>query len=198
MMPLALLLLQGTANYRVTLEGGVEGTARVTLTKRPEGGKTVRFLIDLKRGSSRIQLRNDSTFDAAGSPVRVSQSYGTPGRAPQHETIVTFDAAGANAVVRDLGVPKASRVALAPKLSRANAAQTWFVGVRPKSGEVAKAWAFDPDTLDWVYTETTYVGPTKAGHLMRVVQGDRTTAFVVDDLGVPVRMEQGAMRLVRS
>ena len=193
-----LLALQGSANYRVTMEGGLEGKARVTVSKRPEGGKTVRFVIDLQRAGGRIELRNDSTFDASGSPVRMVQGYGPPGRAPRHETIVTFDAGGANAVVRDLGVPKASHVALSPRLSRANAAQTWFVAVRPKVGAVAKAWSFDPDTLEWLPTQTTYVGPTKGGHLLRVVQRDAVSDQVVDDAGVPVSIEQGAVRLERA
>lgn len=198
MIPLALLALQGTARYKVTLEGGVAGTARCTVTRRPEGGKTVRFVIDLRRGNATLELRNDSTFDASGAPVRISQVSGLPGKAPQHETIVTFDAAGANAVVRDLGVPKASHISLAPKLNRANAAQTWFAGVRPKPGDVARAWTFDPDTLEWIVTETTYVGPTKEGNLLKVVQRDKPSTQVVDDAGVPVRIEQGETRLIRG
>lgn len=197
MIPLVLLALQSTARYRVTLPGGAEGTARITVVRRPEGGKTVRSVIDLKRGSVLIQLRVDATYDASGSPVRQSQGYGPPGRAAGHETIVTFDAAGANAVVRDLGVPKASHVALSPKLSRANAAETWFVAVRPKPGDMARAWTFDPDALEWSLTETTYVGQTKGGHLLRVVRGERTGEAVVDDAGVPVRLTQGEMRLER-
>ncbi len=198
MIPFVLIALQGAAHYKVTLEGGVEGTARCTVTRRPEGGKTVRFVIDLRRGNATLELRNDSTFDANGAPVRLSQVTGLPGKSPQHETIVTFDAAGANAVVRDLGVPKASHVSLAPKLSRANAAQKWFVDVRPKLGEVARAWTFDPDTLEWIVTETTYVGPTKGGHLLRVVQRDKPSTQIVDDAGVPVRIEQGETRLEKS
>lgn len=198
MIPLALLALQGMAEYRVRLEGGVEGAARVTVSKRPEGGKTVRSVIDLKRGSVTLQMRVEAVFDATGSPIRQSQGYGPPGRAPRHETLVTFDAAGANAVVRDLGVPKASRVPLAPKLSRANAAETWFIGIKPRPGDVAKAWTFDPDGLEWTFTETTYVGPTKGGHLLRTVRRDRTSETVMDDAGVPVRIQEGAMKLERK
>lgn len=189
---------QRTAQYRVALPGGTDGTARITVARRPEGGKTVRSVIDLKRGSILLRFRLDATYDASGSPVRQSQGYGPPGRAAAHETIVTFDAEGANAVVRDLGVPKASHVALAPRLSRANAAETWFVAFRPKPGDVARAWTFDPDALEWTLTETTYVGPVKGGHLLRIVRRDRTSEAVVDDAGVPVRLTQGEMRLERS
>lgn len=188
---------QGTQTYRVTLEGGGEGTARLTQTKRPEGGKTVRLVATLRRGATTLEIRSESTFDAAGNPLRKVQGYGLPGRAARHETIVTFDAAGANAVVRDLGVPKATKVALAPKLSRTNAAETWFVAIRPKPGDVAKAYTFDPDALEWTLTETTYVGKTKAGHLLRIVRRDRKGEAVVDDAGVPVRIEEGAMKLER-
>ena len=190
--------LQGSASYGVVLAGGVDGTARITVARRPEGGKTVRSVIDLKRGSKSLRFHFEATYDAAGSPVRQTQDYGVPGKAPQHQTIVTFDAAGANAVVRELGVPKVSHVALAPRLSRANAAETWFVAARPKVGEAARAWTFDPDALEWTPTETTYVGPTKGGNLLRIVRQDRVSEAVVDDAGVPVRLVQGEMRLERK
>lgn len=198
MIPLVILALQATAQYRVTLEGGGEGTARVTQTRRPDGGKTVRLVASLKRGSVTLEVRSEATFDAVGNPLRKSQGYGPPGRSPQHETLVTFDAAGANAVVRDLGVPKATKVALAPKLSRTNAAETWFVAIRPKPGDVARAYTFDPGALEWTLTETIYVGPVKGGHLLRIVRRDRKSEAVVDDAGLPVRVEQEGMRLERK
>lgn len=139
MIPLVLVVLQATVQYRVTLEGGGEGTARLTQSKRPEGGKIVRLFATLRRGNATVEVRTEATFDAKGNPLRKLQSYGAPGRAAQHEAIVSFDADGANAVVREHGTPKASKVALAPKLNRANAAETWFVSVRPKVGDVAKA-----------------------------------------------------------
>ena len=197
MIPLVVLALQGAAEYRVVMEGGVEGTARVTVARRPEGGKTVRSVIDLKRGGRTLQVRVEAKFDASGSPVRQSQGYGPPGRAPEHETIVTFDKEGANAVVRDHGVPKATRVPLLSKVGRANAAETWFFGVVPKPGDVAKAYTFDPDALEWTLTVTTYVGPVKGGRLLRTVRRDRTSETVMDDAGVPVRIEQGGIRLDR-
>ena len=197
MIPLVLVVLQSTIQYRVTLEGGGQGTARLTQTKRPEGGKIVRLVATLRRGNSTVEVHTESTFDAQGNPLRKLQSYGPPGRAPQHETIVTFDAEGANAVVRELGVPKASKVPLAPKLNRANVAETWFLVVRPKKGETVKAWTFDPDSLEWVPTETTYVGQSKEGHVLRIVRRDRTSEAVVDDTGMPVRLQDGAMTLER-
>lgn len=197
MIPFALVVFQATIQYRVTLEGGGQGTARLTQTKRPEGGKIVRLVATLRRGNSTVEVHTESTFDAAGNPLRKLQSYGVPGRAPQHETIVTFDAEGANAVVRELGVPKASKVPLAPKLNRANAAESWFLTAKPKKGDVAKAWTFDPDALEWIPTETTYVGPVKEGHLLRIVRRDRTSEAVVDDAGMPVRLQDGAMKLER-
>lgn len=197
MIPLVLIALQATVQYNVTLEGGGQGTARLTQTKRPEGGKTVRLVATLRRGNATVEVRTESTFDAKGNPLRKLQSYGTPGRAPQHETIVTFDAEGANAVVRELGVPKTSKVALAPKLSRTNVAETWFISAKPMKGDVAKAWTFDPDALEWVPTETTYAGATKEGHLLRVVRRDRTSEAIVDESGMPIRLQDGAMKLSR-
>ncbi len=197
MIPLFVLALQ-TQTYRVTLEGGAQGEARLTQTKRPEGGKTVRLVATLRRGSVNLELRSEATFDAQGSPLRKSQGYGPPGRAPQHETIVTFDAEGASAVVRERGVPKATKVALPAKLNRANAAETWFVAARPKPGDVAKAYTFDPDALEWTMTETTYVGPVKGGHLLRIARRDKKGEAVVDDAGIPVRLEEGGMKLERK
>lgn len=203
MIPIVLVSLQGspptgvTMNYRLTLEGGGVGNARLTQTVRAEGGKTVRLVASLRRGNATVEIRSESVFDATGSPVRKVQGYGPPGRAPQHETIVTFDAAGANAVVRERGVPKASKIPLVAKLSRANAAETWFVAIRPKPGDVARAWTFDPDALEWGPTETIYVGPTKGGHLLRIVRRDKKSEAVVDDAGLPVRLEEGAMKLER-
>lgn len=193
-----LLALQASQTYLVTLEGGAKGEARLTQTRRPDGGKTVRLVATLRRGSSTVEVRSESTFDAAGSPLRKSQGYGPPGRAPQHETLVTFDAAGANAVVRDLGVPKATKVALAPRLSRANAAETWFVSVRPKPGDVATAYTFNPDALEWTMTETTYVGRVKEGNLLRIVRREKKSEAIVDDAGLPVRVEEEGMRLERK
>ncbi len=196
---LPLLALQSaTTHYRVSLEGGAQGDARLTQTKRPGGGKTVRLVATLRRGNATIEVHSESTFDANGSPLRKIQGYGPAGRAPQHETIVTFDANGANAVVRDHGVPKASTIALSSKLSRANAAETWFVSTKPKKGDVTTAWTFDPDNLEWVKTETTYLGPTKEGHLLHIVRREKTSEAVVDDAGVPVRLEEGGMKLVRE
>jgi hypothetical protein len=195
---LPLIVAQAaTIHYKVTLAGGAEGDARLTQTKRLGGGKTVRLVATLRRGNATIEVRTESTFDAAGSPVRKIQGYGPAGRASQHETIVTFDANGANAVVRDHGVPKASTIALAPKLSRANAAEVWFLATKPKKGEIAIAWTFDPDNLEWVKTETTYVGPIKEGHLLHIVRREKASEAVVDDAGVPVRLEEGGMKLMR-
>ncbi len=198
MIPLALVLLQTTANYRVTLDGGAEGTARLTQTRRPEGGKTVRLVATLRRQGSSVEVRSESTFDAQGSPLRKVQGYGPPGKPPLHETIVTFDAQGAHAVVRERGVPKATDVPLAPKLVRANAAETWFVLVKPSPGDVAKAWTFDPDALEWVPNQTTYVGPAKGGHLLRTVRREKTGETIVDDAGLPVQVEEGGMKLERK
>ena len=197
MIPLALLALQGAAEYRVAMEGGVEGKAQVSVAKRPEGGKTVRSIIDLQRGSRTLQVRVEAKFDETGRPVRQSQAYGAPGRDPDRQTIVTFDEAGAIAVVRALGAPKTTRVPLTGNRSRANAAETWFFLVRPKPGDVARAYTFDPDALEWTLTVTTYVGPVAGGHLLRTVRRDRTSETVMDDAGVPVRIEQGGIRLER-
>ena len=198
MIPLALLALQGQASYRVALDGGVDGTARITVARRPEGGKTVRSVIELRRGSQSLRFHFEATYDASGSPLRQTQDYGVPGKPPQRQTIVTFDEAGANAVVRELGASRVSRVPLAPRLSRANAAETWFLSAKPKIGETARAWTFDPDALEWTATETTYVGPTKGGHLLRIVRREKTSEAVVDDAGVPMRVTQGGMRLERA
>ncbi len=194
----AIALAQGTVHYRITLEGGAQGEARLTQTKRPEGGKTVRLVATLHRGNTALEITTESTFDAVGAPIRKVQGYGPAGKAAQHQTIVTFDAAGANVVVREHGVPKASNVPLAAKLSRANAAETWFVLAKPKPGDVAKAWTFDPDALEWVPTETTYVGPVKGGHKLHIVRRERMSDAVVDDNGIPVLLEDGAMKLERS
>lgn len=187
-----------TVHYKVSLAGGAQGEARLTQTKRPGGGKTVRLVATLRRGNTTIEIHTESTFDATGSPIRKIQGYGPVGVAAQHETIVTFDADGAHAVVREHGVPKATSVDLAPKLSRANTAETWFSAVRPKKGDVATAWTFDPDALEWVKTETTYVGPVKDGHLLRIFRREKTSEAVVDDQGIPVRLEEGGMKLVRD
>ena len=197
MIPVVLVALQGAAEYRVVMDGGVDGTARVTVAKRPEGGTTVRSIMDLKRGGRTLQMRVEAKFDATGTAIRQSQAYGPPGRAPEHETIVTFDREGANVVIRDHGVPKATRVPLVSKVSRANAAETWFFGVVPKPGDVAKAYTFDPAALEWTLTVTTYVGPVKGGHLLRTVRRDLTSETIMDDAGVPVRIEQGGIRLER-
>jgi hypothetical protein len=195
--PLVLLALQGTANYKLTLEGGGQGEARLTQSKRPEGGKIVRLVATLKRGNATLEIKSESTFDVMGNPVRKSQGYGPPGRAPLHETIVTFDTEGANVVVRDKGAPKASKVPLGPKFNRTNAAETWFIKVQPKPGDLAKAWTFDPDNLEWVLTQTTYVGPVEGGHLLRITRRDKKSEAVLDRAGTPVRIEEGNMKLER-
>lgn len=198
MIPLAALALLQSTRYKVTLEGGATGTARLTQTKRTGGGKVVRLAATLRRGGSTIELHVESTYDATGSPLRKLQSFGLPGRAATHEVIVSFDADGAHAVVRERGTPKVTDVPLAKGLSRANAAEMWFVATKPKVGDVAKAYTFDADALEWVPTETTYVGEAKEGHRLKIVRRDRTSEAVVDDAGLPVRVDDGAMKLVRD
>lgn len=197
MIPLALLVLQ-TAGYRVGLDAGGEGTARLTQRARPGGGKTVLMVATLRRGAASVEVRTESVFDAVGAPLRKVQGVGPPGRPPTHETIVTFDAAGAHAVVRERGVPKATEVPLDPKRSRANAAETWFLSAKPKPGDVAKAWTFDASALEWAPTETTYVGPVPGGHLLRIARGEKRGEAVLDDAGLPVRIEEGGLRLERK
>jgi hypothetical protein len=185
--------------------GGVDlGEVAITQTLTKEGGKTVDLHLVLQAPGVRQEVSQHSEYDAEGWPTRKELRI-EGGQGGPVATVIAFD--GEGAVVRAPGAVEPRRVPLVAGAPRRNASEFWFLRDRPKPGARVTTYAFDPDRLEWTLTTIDYrgtgdVGTGSAkvtGHRVHVRQGDRTIDSVLDDKGLPLRVEDSdGLRLTRK
>jgi hypothetical protein len=196
----------GSVPFRVWVGNVASGSASLIQKGQPGGGKLVELRVDLRMSSQSIDLRSQNTYDAKGNPIRKFQEVATVGVPGKKQTVVTFDAAGANVVILDGGKRSTKSVALVKGANRADVSQFWFFRDKPKPGTGFKVYQFNLDRLTWDLAMITYIGPKVVmiskrkvqTHEIRVDLEGRILKVFVDDGGLPVILDDGRIKLERQ
>lgn len=201
MSSLALLSLIGTlqtpapapVKMTVYLSGRVAGSATVLQKVGADGSKSVQLSMELKNETVTINLRQESSYDKTGRPIRKFQETHNVTQKTRKTVVVTFDAVGANAVVDEGGKRTVKKIPLPDTAVREDLSEFWFLRDQPKPGAVVKANTVNLETLTWELVTTTYKGTqeiTIAGRKVKAhrTESERGVAFI-DDKGLPLRLE---------
>jgi hypothetical protein len=201
-----MLLVAVIASAQIKLKATASGLpgSLVTYSHKitAEGSKTISLTMEFSGREGRIvRVRTERTYAKDGSPVRVFQETVSQKPAFRNSVTVTFDEQGARAVSDERGKRTVKDIPLVSTAPRKCISEFWFLRDKPKVGQTEKYYHFDAAKLEWRISEATYVGPTKvkigkvefAGHLVRSPDGEA----VLDDKGLPIRLDYGAVTMVR-
>ena len=195
------ILASAQAKFQVWVAGKKAGTATLTQKLLTDGTKSVNLSMELKTDSLTATLRSESTYSAKGIPLRKFQETQVPSQKIRRTIVVTFDDAGANAVVDLNGKRTTKRVPLPNTANKADLSEFWFLRDKPKVGAVVKAYTFDLESLSWEMIVTTYVGVVDATIGGKKVKANKTESqkgkAFIDDAGVPLRLELSTGALER-
>ncbi len=191
---------------KITQPGGATGQAKVSQHIASDGGKLVELNMDLVVGGRRITVHQQSKFDRHGAPLRKVLDLNDEATHRSRQVIVSFDPAGANLVFERGGGRRPRSVTLAPSAPRENASEFWFVRDKPAPGAKVRCYVFDLDSLEWVLTDTTFVGkrPVKIGvktivcNHVSVKYPNKTVEADLDDSGLPVRVVSPDTKMERA
>ncbi len=195
----------GSGQVKLTLQmpGWPPGSASFSQKVLPDGSKLVQLNLEMKDPAGRsVRVRSESSYDSKGSPIRKFLESIVDKPRDRRQVVVTFDEEGAHVVEEKGGKRTTKHLPLAKAAPRENPSEFWFLRDRPKPGAKAQYYRFDIDSMSWVLTTTTYVGPKTvavgrsklSGHL---IQDDRAQV-VLDDKGLPLRMEVGNAVFTRA
>jgi hypothetical protein len=201
----ATTLCQAQVKLALTIGGKKAGTASLSQKLNADGSKLVELHIDMLAGGQKARLTSQSSYDAKGNPTRKFLQAIVPGGKVQRQTVVTFDAEGANVVVLTGDARQTKKVPLVETAPRALASEFWFVRDKPKPGDKAKGYGFNADTLAWDLVETTYLGLRTvnvggkkiSAHMLESDQGGRRVFSFLDDKGLPWLIDDGRIKMER-
>ncbi len=186
----------------VFVGGKRSGEASYSHKSMPDGGKLVQLTMNLRGPDGKTaSVRSETRYDAKGIATRMfHESIADKGRSRRLVT-VTFDDDAAIAVEEVGGKRQTKRVPVVRTAPLANPSQFWFLRDRPNKGERVRYYRFDVGTLSWELSLAAYAGPKDvaigsakyAGH---EVQEERNVS-IVDDRGLPIRLDIGGVRLER-
>lgn len=185
---------------KVVIQGRPAGFAYLTQRSLPSGGKSVELRVELTIGTRAVTVRQETTYDAKGAPVRALQDTTAASVHGKRQVIADFNPAGAHVIVEENAIRRPRDVSLVPTAPRADASQLWFLRSRPKAGETVKTYRFNLDTLEWELAEVAYAGREvvtaggKKWHANKTVTkvDDRTTTSYLDDEGVPILIKDSS------
>lgn len=207
---LALLSLAGAlqtpapapVKMTVYMFGRVAGTATVLQKIGTDGSKSVQLSMELRNENATINLRQESSYDKTGRPIRKFQETHNVLQKTRKTVVVTFDAVGANAVVDEGGKRTVKKIPLPETAVREDPSEFWFLRDQPKTGTVVKANTINLETLTWELVTTTYKGTVQVSIAGRKVKAHHTESergvAYIDDKGLPLRLElaNGALERV--
>jgi hypothetical protein len=206
---LSLVLLSVAAQAQVklslTIGGKTAGTAVLSQHLNADGGKSVELRMEILVTGKKAHLSSQATYDSRGNPVRKFLETIVPGGQVQRQIIATFDAAGANVVVKTGDGRVTKKFPLVATAPRDSSSEFWFLRDKPKPGQSVKAYTFNTDTLEWELTQTTYVGlkainirgAKMQAHEIDTEQGDRHVVSYLDEKGLPLVVDDGTIRMER-
>lgn len=181
-----------TIDLVVRRDGDRIGTGTYTQTVS-EKGKTVRFRLDIRMPDGPIRFESENRFDASGAPTRKWLETSTPDGPVTRRVEATFGKERVTVLLDDGKAASRREIANPAVATIANAAENWFLRVRPTLGDKAVALVFSFDRLDWQGNESTYLGEVewrgKTRHRIQTRQADRFVTSYLDDDGMPVRVD---------
>jgi hypothetical protein len=189
----------------ITANGHPAGFATVSQHIQADGIKIVELRIELRSGTRVVKLNSEARYDAKGMPLRKFQETVATDQGIHKQIIATFDKGGANVVILDGDKRSVKNASLAATAPRASLSEFWFIRDTPKVGVVEKTYQFNTDSLTWDLVETEYKGKKtlkiedRSVSVNEVVsrRGDKETTSYLDDLGLPVLVDQGDFKMVK-
>jgi hypothetical protein len=195
------------AQVRMSVEMGGRriGIAHFSQKVLADGGKQVEIRMNLESAGRTIEMTSFSGYDADGNPTRKNSETRAPASRNRRQVTVTFDAAGAIAVVEEDGNRSRRGVALVDKAPRANVSEFWFLRTQPKRGETLKVYSFSTEGLVWELLTITYTGPKEipvagksvTGHEVVTERGGKREVAYLDDKGLPLLLLGDGVRMER-
>lgn len=194
----------GSAQIRMEVTRNGKAIGMVVVTEKfTAQGKTLELLMDLRSQQGQVAIRRQSSFSAQGMPTRKFMEIAA-GPA-KRQWIATFSSGKASMVVIEGGRRTVREIPLAAGASMADPSEFWFRPTVPRVGAVVRTFSLDLETQTWSPLTVTYAGRQqvtirgKSIEVHRVVsrQGERTVESLHDLEGRPVRIDDGAIRLLR-
>lgn len=196
----SLIVAQGsasTAEYNVFRQGNPVGTASLT-QKLTAAGKVTQFKLEIKSAGTTATIRQTSTWDMNGVPVRKTLEMQTDSPRRRVMKTISFKGRAAN-IIEEIDAQRTVSEVIAPGAESVNAvAEYWFLRDMPKKDARSRYLAFDTDRNLWETTDAIYLGPksvkvgasTIKGFLVRTLTARRTVEAVFDDKGLPMLIEE--------
>ncbi|MFZ4506285.1 MAG: hypothetical protein ACOYON_01140 [Fimbriimonas sp.] len=200
------MAMLGFGQIRMDVSQNGKSLGKLYLTEKLSAtGKTVDMRLELKGPSGEVEIRQSSTFERSGAPIRKLKDTLLKPKT-RLQVVVSFTAGKANVVLDESGRRSTKEIPLAKGATAQDASEFWFRPVAPKVGAVVKCVTFDLDRLTWVELSTSYLGKVKVEvrgvqrdlHRVVAVQSGRTVETLLDDKGDPVRIVDGAIRVERE
>lgn len=194
------LAITGSAQsvrLKATQSGKDIGEAYVNHKVGTDGGKTVSMRLELRSPTSRMTVRQESYYDSSAKPTRAVLELLQDGGKKRDALVVNYDGSGAKWVHMKDGQSSPGSASLVQNVSRAVQSEFWFVRDLPEVGTVSKSYVFNLDIRDWEYSTVTYLGPIEflwqgkkvPAHRVKTVRGDRTAEAILDERGLPLKIE---------
>lgn len=186
----------------ITAQGMKDGIASVSHKTTATGGKIVMLSMQFEASTGRkVRLRTESTYAASGAPTRIFHEAITEKPTSRRQVTVTFTKEGAQAVSDESGKRSVKNVGLVSGAPVANSAEFWFLRDKPKPGQKVLYYHFNVSTLEWVLSETAYIGPTDYKLGKSIVKGHRLLTkrgeFIVDEQGLPLKLQMDNVTMTR-
>ncbi len=182
-----------TGDFSVVGAGSIQGALSMQTKLLANGQKEVKLRLSAPAGPNpNFKMRLETLYAIDGSQSRIFYEI-TPLKGGKRRSVtVTFDRAGARAVIDEGGVRDVKQVPLNPEMPRANVSQFWFLRDMPIKNEKVVYYHFNAASLEWKLEETVYLGTTKlewnksqrTAHHIRSFFGEA----YVDDSGLPYRV----------
>ncbi len=192
-----------SVKLQVSTSGLIVGTAVIEQKLLADGGKQVSLTMDLKMPDGpATRSRSESVYDANGLTVRKILTVKVGDR-PERRSVVTFTGNKASLLTPDSDQPLV--VAASASMPLKAASEFWFIRDQPKPKERVSWYAFDETTKSWNLNDAQYLGPkttdwmgkkTKA-HLILMSRSGGKISALVDEKGLPFRIEMGQLLMER-
>lgn len=191
-----------TVRLSAFINGKPAGEGTVTRTVLPGGLQKLHTLLKVKQSGQNLEIDLTTTTDAKGAPTdKVLKIAAGAARA----TTVTMKINDQGATMSIVGGPT-HKLALPKGTTRADPSNWWFVRTQPKVGQTATYQSLEPFEMEWRATTVKYVGErsiTIAGekvqaHYLTQVRGGKTSNIYLDKRGMPLRIEEPSLTLVRQ
>jgi len=193
-----LLLASGIAFAgEVTLDvvaGGLKGKATLVNKLLPNGSKYVRLGMVLEDEAKKsVSVLQESTYDAAGLPIRHLQVTNLQGGEAKQSVVVTFDSGGANIKVEQDGKAMNDVLTFPSGLKVTATPEFWFIRDQVAAGGKTTYQRFDLGSRTWQETVCTYYGKRNLKWGGKTVSANYVTIGTakawLDDVGDPYLIE---------